>query len=60
MFTKDDKIGSHLIKHARPEETLLELDKLFKKTKTIPCIYYLPMNEEMAKERKKKIAELKK
>lgn len=40
-------------KRARPEETVIELDKLFKKTKTVPCIYYLPISEEVAKERKK-------
>jgi len=41
------------LKHSRPEETVIELDKLFKKTKTIPCVYYLPVTEEVAKERKK-------
>lgn len=40
-------------KHSRPEEMVIELDKLFKKTKTIPYIYYLPVSEEVAKERKK-------
>ena len=40
-------------KRSRPEETVIELDKLFKKTKTVPCIYYLPISEEVAKERKK-------
>jgi len=46
--------------HVRPEETVLELDKLFKKTKVTPCLYYLPLNEETAKERKKKLVENKK
>ena len=47
-------------KSQRPEEFVLELDKLFKKTKTIPCIYYLPITEEVVKERKRNLNENKK
>ena len=56
MSLEDEKNGSILTKslhHVRPEETVLELDKLFKKTKTTPCLYYLPLNEEAAREKKK-------
>lgn len=41
----------------RQEEDTFDLEKIFKKTKTVPSIYYLPVSEEIAQERKKKLKE---
>lgn len=53
MANSNNAVPKDVIILEKKEEPVKTLDNLFKKTNTLPHIYYLPLTEEQVKEKMK-------